>query len=122
MPISLFRITCVSEMPQGTMYSPEIQVFDRKLGLNDACGFHSRSQHILLIRKVVRVCNPVQLVQVAREKFALMMLHFPQPRPREVKHFARSHTSNVIETELESISLNLGFFPSNCYMSFQKER
>lgn len=122
MPISLFRITCISEMPQGTVYSPEIQVFDRKLGLNDACGFHSRSQHILLIRKVVGVCNPVQLVQVAREKwFALMTLHFPQRRPRKVKHFSHSHTSNVIETELESISLNLGFF-QNCYMSFQKER
>lgn len=25
----------------GTMYSPEIQVFDAKLGLNDACGFDS---------------------------------------------------------------------------------
>lgn len=88
------------------MYSPEIQVFDRKLGLNDACSFHSRSQHILLIRNVVRVCNPVQLVQVAREEwFALMTLHFPQPRQRKVKHLAHSHTSNVvIETGLESIS------------------
>lgn len=42
---------------QGTMYPPEIQVFDGKLGLNDACGFDSGSKHVLLTREVVRGCN-----------------------------------------------------------------
>lgn len=38
--MSLFGyLTC----SQGTVYSPEVQVFDRKLGLNDACGFDSGS-------------------------------------------------------------------------------
>lgn len=50
---------CVSAEPPGTVYSPEVQVFDRKLGLNDAGGFDSGSKHVLLIRKVVRGCNPV---------------------------------------------------------------
>lgn len=51
---------CVlSVVPQETVDLPEVQVFDRKLGLNDACGFDSGSKHILLIREVVRGCNPV---------------------------------------------------------------
>lgn len=34
---------CICDASQRAVYSPEVQVFDGKLGLNDACGFDSGS-------------------------------------------------------------------------------
>lgn len=43
LPMAGFGIPHLYQVFHETMYSPEIQVFDRELGLNDACGFDSRA-------------------------------------------------------------------------------
>lgn len=51
--------------------SPEVEVFEGKLGLNDPGGLDSGSQHVLLGGYVAWLDQPLQVVQVAEGKETL---------------------------------------------------
>lgn len=49
--------------------SPEVEIFEGKLGLDDTGGLHSWSQHILLSGHVAWLDQSLQVIQVAEVKY-----------------------------------------------------
>jgi len=45
--------------------SPEIEIFQRKRGLDDTSGLHSWPQHVLLSRHIAWLDQSLQIIQVA---------------------------------------------------------
>lgn len=60
--------------------SPEVQVFEAELGLNDTGGLHSWSQHILLSGNVAWLDQSLQVVQVTEVENDNIILNPPDVR------------------------------------------